>query len=120
VVGSYERGDRAISAQRLTELAEFYGVPVVEILPEEAASAVDDREPRGVALDLVKLVEDTAPEVKPIQRWISLVQKQRGDFNRKMLTIRGEDVRLLAAACDTTPAELVELLAARGILSKSV
>ena len=28
VVGSYERGDRAVTVQRLAELADFYGVPV--------------------------------------------------------------------------------------------
>jgi transcriptional regulator with XRE-family HTH domain len=33
VIGSYERGDRSITAQRLAELAEFYGVPVTRLLP---------------------------------------------------------------------------------------
>ena len=33
VVGSYERGDRAVTVQRLAELAHFYGVPVHELLP---------------------------------------------------------------------------------------
>ena len=28
VVGSYERGDRAVTVQKLAELADFYGVPV--------------------------------------------------------------------------------------------
>ena len=27
VVGSYERGDRSVTVQKLAELAEFYGVP---------------------------------------------------------------------------------------------
>ena len=34
VVGSYERGDRAVTVQNLAELADFYGVPVAELLPE--------------------------------------------------------------------------------------
>ena len=34
VVGSYERGDRAVTVQRLAELAEFYGVPVSELVVE--------------------------------------------------------------------------------------
>src|SRR4051812_50229915 len=34
VVGSYERGDRAVTVQRLSELAIFYGVPVSELLPD--------------------------------------------------------------------------------------
>src|SRR5919107_1587961 len=33
VVGAYERGDRNVTVARLSELAEFYGVPVSEILP---------------------------------------------------------------------------------------
>src|SRR5258707_9121448 len=32
VVGSYERGDRAVTVQRLAELAAFYGVPGQEVL----------------------------------------------------------------------------------------
>ena len=40
VIGSYERGDRAISVQRLAELASFYGVPVGELLPREQAPAI--------------------------------------------------------------------------------
>ena len=34
VVGSYERGDRSVTVQKLAELAEFYGVPVSELLPQ--------------------------------------------------------------------------------------
>ncbi len=34
VVGSYERGDRADAAQKLAELADFYAVPVSELLPD--------------------------------------------------------------------------------------
>ena len=35
VVGSYERGDRAVSVQRLADLADFYGVPVSDLLPPD-------------------------------------------------------------------------------------
>ena len=36
VVGSYERGDRAVTVQKLAELADFYSVPVSELLPDAA------------------------------------------------------------------------------------
>src|SRR3954470_12749196 len=40
VVGFYERGDRAVSVQRLAELADFYGVPVSDLLPPEEAGSI--------------------------------------------------------------------------------
>src|SRR3954454_24858377 len=54
VVGSYERGDRAVTVQKLSELAEFYGVPVSELLPEGSPSAASELGPRLV-IDLEKL-----------------------------------------------------------------
>jgi transcriptional regulator with XRE-family HTH domain len=33
VVGAYERGERAISVQRFSRLAEIYGTPASELLP---------------------------------------------------------------------------------------
>ena len=33
-VGSYERAERAVTVTRLAELAEFYGVPVDQLLPD--------------------------------------------------------------------------------------
>jgi len=37
-LGAYERGDRAISVQGLAELAQFYGVPILDLLPDTPAA----------------------------------------------------------------------------------
>jgi transcriptional regulator with XRE-family HTH domain len=44
VVGSYERGDRAITVIRLIELAAFYGVQAADLLPREPAVAAGPAE----------------------------------------------------------------------------
>ena len=45
VVGSYERGDRAVTVQKLAELAEFYSVPVSELLPDAAPAPAAEPPP---------------------------------------------------------------------------
>src|SRR5579875_2940972 len=47
VVGSYERGDRSVTVQKLAELAEFYGVPVSELLPGDSSPGVLAPAPPG-------------------------------------------------------------------------
>ena len=54
VVGSYERGDRAVTVQRLAELADFYGVPVSALLPEAGNGSVVESPPRLI-IDLERL-----------------------------------------------------------------
>lgn len=54
VVGSYERGDRAVTVQRLAELADFYGVPVQELLPGTTPGGAAEPPPK-LRLDLERL-----------------------------------------------------------------
>jgi len=70
VVGSYERGDRAVTVQKLAELAEFYGVPVSELLPAEPRRAHSVRHPKLV-IDLERLQQlpkDKAGPLRPLRR----------------------------------------------------
>src|ERR1700758_4655998 len=64
VVGSYERGDRAVTVQRLAELADFYGIPMVELLPHSPPAAAAEAPPRLV-LDLEKLQRIPAERSAP-------------------------------------------------------
>jgi transcriptional regulator with XRE-family HTH domain len=38
-VGSYERGDRSVTVVKLAGLAEFYGIPVADMLPDVPVTA---------------------------------------------------------------------------------
>jgi transcriptional regulator with XRE-family HTH domain len=116
VVGSYERGDRAVTVQRLSELAEFYGVPVGELLPEGVNPAGGEIAAR-IVIDLEQLSQVPADQGAPLARYAATIQSQRGDYNGRVLSIRHEDLRSLAVIYDSTPGVLTERLIGWGVLS---
>ncbi len=109
VVGSYERGDRAVTVQRLAELADFYGVPVQALLPDATPTGPGEPPPRLV-LDLERLMNVPAEKAGPLARYAQTIQSQRGDYNGKVLSIRADDLRSLAVIYDMPPSALVEQL----------
>jgi transcriptional regulator with XRE-family HTH domain len=119
VLGAYERGERSISVPRLERLARFYGVPVDHLLPrgdsERASAAAASQGPLKVRIDLTRLNQVDAPESAVLQRYVSLVQMQRGDFNGRMLTIRSDDLRALASVLEQSPETLVDRLDTLGL-----
>src|SRR6266508_1515843 len=80
VVGSYERGDRAVTVQKLSELAAFYGVPVAELLPDSSPSGAAEPPPR-IVLDLEQLQRLPIERAGPLARYAATIQSQRGDYN---------------------------------------
>lgn len=121
VVGSYERGDRAVSVAKLAELSEFYNVPVSELLPKEDLTATTTvGPPSKVMLDLRRLSRgDLDPDLRPVSRFAHTIQLQRGDFNGNVLTIRGEDLRALSVIYGTDPEDLVIRLEDEGVLAQT-
>ena len=116
VVGSYERGDRAVTVQRLAELSDFYGVPVSELLPDSAPSGAAEPPPRLI-IDLGKLQVVPAERAGPLARYAATIQAQRGDYNGRVLSIRQDDLRTLAVIYDETPSMLTEQLITWGVLN---
>ena len=125
VLGAYERGERSISVPRLQRLARFYGVRVDHLLPRVGGSSTTNGDApadvlsESVCIDLQALEENSEPEARTLSRYLALIQMQRGDFNGKVLTIRRDDVRALAAILDQSPEGLVQRLAELGIRRSS-
>jgi transcriptional regulator with XRE-family HTH domain len=121
VLGAYERGERSISVNRLQRLAQFYAVRIDGLLPRGgpepsgsaawAATLPDE----GLCLDLETLADRDEPEARALEQFVTILQMQRGDYEGKMLTIRREDVRVLAAVLDRSPEELLERLTELGL-----
>ena len=116
VVGSYERGDRAVTVQRLAELADFYGVPVSELLPDGAAVTAAEPAAR-IVIDLEQLSSVPPDKAAPLARYAATIQSQRGDYNGRILSIRQEDLRSLAVIYDASPSALTEQLIDWGVLA---
>jgi transcriptional regulator with XRE-family HTH domain len=118
VVGSYERGDRAISVSKLAQLAAFYKVPLTELLParESPRPATAGRAPR-VMIDLNRLDVAGDDSVRPLARYIRTIQVQRGDYNGRVLTLRRADLQALSIVLGTDAESLVSTLGARGYLA---
>jgi len=134
VLGAYERGERAISVPRLQRLARFYNVPVDQLLPRdlgqdlepytgedeididlEVEEAAANRSPAKMIVDLLALEKLNAPEKDLLRRYLGMIQVQRQDFNGRVLTIRAEDVKVLALMLEATPVSLQRRLEELGL-----
>ena len=113
-VGAYERGFRTLSLPRLHELAGFYDVPVSVLLGEQPPGT---EEPRKLVLDLEAL--SGIPEAASVQRFIRSIILERGDFNGRVLTIRRDDLRAIAALLQCDPPRAVSRLDEWGAIVES-
>jgi transcriptional regulator with XRE-family HTH domain len=120
VLGAYERGERAISVPRLARLALIYEAPVDQLLPDPGDAEGAPPSNRGgggekVAVDLSRLAELDGPNFEMLARYLKMIQHARGDFNGKVLTIRADDMRAVAAMFDLSIEQAVRKLDAWGL-----
>jgi len=121
VLGAYERGERAISVPRLLRLAELYRVPADQLLPRGAHEADIDLTDsaigvgEGFTIDLVRLHELDDPDAHILDRFATSLQRERQDFNGRMLTIRRSDLRVLASCMGRSLEELGSRLEQLGL-----
>jgi transcriptional regulator with XRE-family HTH domain len=119
VLGAYERGERAISVPRLQRLARFYNVPVDQLLPvdegpdfglartdDQVVDLTEGKAPaqqgfNSITIDLTRLESLSGPEADMLNRYLTMIQVQRQDFNGRVLTIRRDDLRAIACILGT-------------------
>ncbi len=117
VVGSYERGDRSVTVQKLAELADFYGIPIAELLPEGDGTAASPEPPPRIVIDLEKLQAVPADEAGPLARYAQSIQSQRGDYNGRVLSIRQDDLRSLSVIYNRPQHEVADQLIGWGVMN---
>jgi transcriptional regulator with XRE-family HTH domain len=105
-LGSYERGDRSLSTQKLFEISQIYGVPVAELLAPPSKGIDAGR----VIIDLRKLSinQDSSTEapLKIIQR----IAAMRHDWNGEVISLRSTDVTMLKIFADYSEEEMKTFL----------
>ena len=94
-VAAYERGERAISLERFCALARLY-----DMAPERLLSQVMwriERRPEPT-IDRRRLPELPADDAGTVGGFIDEVRRLRGNSNGDVITIRIQDVEVLATA----------------------
>jgi transcriptional regulator with XRE-family HTH domain len=113
VMGSYERGSRALSLARSIEIAELFGIPTANLL--EDFSRTDANNPETLTLDQRRLAEliKIDPDLKLItlRSFISAIAARRSDWNGEVLTLRASDFDTLTLFFAMTLPELKGWLA---------
>ncbi len=113
-VGSYERGFRTTTVERMAALCGYYNAPLVEILTGQPAPPTPPPLPHQAAA----AANDVAAtqQSRALRRFAASVARRHtrpgtqaaGDG---VLRLRGGDYQVLALALDTTPVRLQQLAA---------
>ena len=108
VLGSYERGTRAISLARLQELANIYEVPLEYFFTEPKIALNSER----LTFDLrrVKNRDDLDETIVGLRRYLSSIVTKRRDFNGEVLTLRESDNEFLSFVAQMQFKEMVDYL----------
>jgi len=113
VMGSYERGSRALSLARSIEIAELFGIPIANLLGD--FSRTESINPETLTIDQRRLAEliknDSDLKLITLQSFISAIAARRSDWNGEVLTLRASDFDTLTLLFTLTLPELKSWLA---------
>ena len=108
-LGSYERGDRALSVSKAIELSDFYEIPLSYLLTGRSPTQSLQRR---VLIDLrrVRTLSLSSSQEIPTQNilfsFISGIIKERQDFNGEILSLRRSDIDFLILTIGCSEEEL--------------
>ena len=112
VMGSYERGTRAISLARALELANLFAIPISDLLNEPNLRS--DENPRFRRFDqrrIGKLLSESEDErLGKLNNFLVAIAQRRGDWNGEILSLRSSDLDTLTLILEMSQNQLTNWL----------
>ena len=106
-VAGYERGERSISLKRFIELCQLYGVPPHALLAQIMRAIEGSTEPD---VDLTVLEASGSADEALIAGFIRRIRALRRDHPSGTVSLRAEDLEVLASAAGKRLDEVLEAL----------
>lgn len=106
-LGSYERGDRSVSARKLIMIANLYEVPISELFEAPRNFMPDER----ISIDLRKILLTSSPIAQKITEILRNIARMRGDWNGEVISLRGQDINSFQVFTGLTAEEIQTVIA---------
>ena len=117
VMGSYERGTRAISLARALELANLFAIPISELLSEPDLRRNENPSFRRFDQRRIAklLLEGDDERLGKVNNFLVAIAQRRGDWNGEILSLRSTDLDTLTLILEMSQAQLTEWLSNKNI-----
>ena len=109
-LGSYERGDRSVSAHKLIIIANLYQVPISELFHAPQTFMSSER----ISIDVRKILMTANPSAKKITEVIRNIARMRGDWNGEVISLRAQDINNLEVFTGLTSEQIQGVTAEYG------
>ena len=109
-LGSYERGDRSVSARKLIMIANLYEVPISQLFEPQRNFMPEER----ISIDLRKILTTTNPVAQKITEVLRKIARMRGDWNGEVISLRAHDINNMEVFTGLTPEEIQAVIAEYG------
>lgn len=116
VLGSYERGTRAISLARLEQLASLYEVPLNYFFQQDEFTSATETGRFIFDVRRVNRLEGIDQSLLNVRSFLRTIVNKRRDWNGEVISLRRSDSELLALLSGIDINELSSVMTLNGFL----
>lgn len=116
VLGSYERGTRAISLARLEQLASLYEVPLNYFFQQDEFTSATETGRFIFDVRRVNRLEGIDQSLLNVRSFLRTIVNKRRDWNGEIISLRRSDSELLALLSGIDINELSSVMTLNGFL----